>query len=156
MLAISCGGNLAVLLEIFWLNERADEIGFVLHFVLREKTGVEKPHEESPHCRPDCPACGAQIFRWNTLWPRWGLRAELTAATANWTVWRDPDVVRSNPRALRVTKPVKPGLVVINHTHRRSSFRDPEFQICVVARELMDMLRREPLDLFSNELGPRD
>ena len=84
------------------------------------------------------------------------LRTGLASAATNWTVTGDLDFVRLNPRELRVTKPLKPRLVVINRAHRRNSLRNPEPQIRVVTRELVDMLRGEPPDLLSNELGPSD
>ena len=90
------------------------------------------------------------------MWALRRLRTELASAAANWTVAGDLGVVRLNPRELRVTKPLKPRLVVINRAHRCNSLRNPESQIRVVTRKLVNMLRGEPPDLLSNELGPSD
>jgi hypothetical protein len=90
------------------------------------------------------------------MWALRRFRTELASAATDWTVAGDLGVVRPNPRDLRVTKPLKPRLVVINRAHRRNSLRNPESQIRVVTRELVDMLRGEPPDLLSNEGGPSD
>ena len=84
------------------------------------------------------------------------LGTELAPAATNGTIAADLRVVRLNPRELRVTQTPKPRLVVINRAYRRDSLRHPESQIRVVTRELVDMLRGEPPDLRSDQLGPKD
>ena len=90
------------------------------------------------------------------MWALRRLRTELASAATNWTVAGDLAVVRPNPRERRVTKPLKPCLVVINRAHRCNSLRNPESQIRMATRKLVNMLRGEPPDLLSNELGPSD